>query len=90
MRSIRDISRQAIAAGYLTIEAENQLRHLLQLTQYSLEDLNTFMRLQQDAMEGRIKQESREQRDRSQNHRYRSYAQYNALRQQYCTTPSHC
>ena len=90
MLSIRDISRQAIAAGYLTIEAENQLRHLLQLTQYSLEDLDTFMRLQQDAMEGRIKQESREQRDRSQSRRYCSYVQYNTLRQQYCTPSSHC
>jgi hypothetical protein len=59
MTRIRDVVQQAIITGYLTVEAENQLRHLL-TTHYDLDDLNAFMSLQEAAMNGRVKQESRE------------------------------
>jgi len=59
MTRIREIVQRALASGYLTVEAENQLRHLL-TTRYELEDLNAFMNLQEAAMNGKVKQESRE------------------------------
>jgi hypothetical protein len=59
MTRIRDVVQKALASGYLTLEAENQLRHLL-TTRYDLEDLNAFMTLQEAAMNGKVKQESRE------------------------------
>jgi hypothetical protein len=59
MTRIRDVVQQALATGYLTVEAENQLRHLL-TNQYDLEDFNAFMALQDAAMNGKVKQESRE------------------------------
>jgi hypothetical protein len=59
MNRIRDVVQQALATSYLTVEAENQLRHLL-TTSYDLEDLNAFMALQEAAMNGKVKQESRE------------------------------
>ncbi|MEG3987115.1 hypothetical protein QUA20_16570 [Microcoleus sp. Pol7_A1] len=59
---IRDLAQQALTLGYLTIEAENQLRRMLTTTKYELEDLNAFMALQLAAMSGGVKQESRELR----------------------------
>lgn len=59
MTRIRDLVQQALATSYLSVEAENQLRHLL-TTQYDLEDFNAFMALQEAAMNGKVKQESRE------------------------------
>ncbi|HIK05746.1 MAG TPA: hypothetical protein IGS40_13720 [Trichormus sp. M33_DOE_039] len=59
MTRIRDVVQQALVTGYLTVEAENQLRYLL-TTRYDLEDLNAFMTLQEAAMNGNVKQESRE------------------------------
>lgn len=59
MTRIRDVVQRALASGYLTIEAENQLRNLL-ATRYDTEDLNAFMTLQEAAMNGKVKQESRE------------------------------
>ena len=59
MALIRDVVQKAIRTGYLTIEAEEELRQLL-TTRYDLEDLNAFMRLQEAAMTGDVKQESRE------------------------------
>jgi hypothetical protein len=59
MTRIRDVVQQTLATGYLTVEAENQLRHLL-TTPYDLEDLNAFMTLQEAAMNGKVRQESRE------------------------------
>ncbi|MCL1473537.1 hypothetical protein [Argonema antarcticum] len=56
---IRDVVQQAIETGYLTVEAENELRQLLS-SKYDLEDLNAFLTLQQAAMSGYVKQESRE------------------------------
>jgi hypothetical protein len=59
MTRIRDVVKKALASGYLTVEAENQLRHLL-TTRYDLEDFNAFMTLQEAAMDGNVRQESRE------------------------------
>jgi len=56
---IRDVVQKALATGYLTVEAENQLRHLL-TTRYDVDDFNAFMTLQEAAMTGKVKQESRE------------------------------
>ena len=56
---IRELVQQAIATGYLTVEAEEQLRQLL-AKKYDREDLTAFMRLQQAAMAGNVRQESRE------------------------------
>ncbi|MGB7441143.1 MAG: hypothetical protein WA919_08760 [Coleofasciculaceae cyanobacterium] len=60
MMGIYEIVQQAITTGYLTLEAENRLRELLQTTKYCWEDMNAFMRLQESAMAGVVKQESRE------------------------------
>lgn len=59
MNSISEIAQQALTTGYLTLEAEEKLRELLS-KKYDREDLRAFMRLQQEVMEGRVKQESRE------------------------------
>ncbi|MBD2578365.1 hypothetical protein [Oscillatoria sp. FACHB-1406] len=57
---IREVVNQALTTGYLSREAENQLRWLLQKTKYDGEDLRAFVQLQQAAMSGAVKQESRE------------------------------
>jgi len=59
MKLIREIVEQAINTGYLTVEAEEKLRKMLQ-NKYDLEDLEAFIDLQQAAMIGMVKQESRE------------------------------
>lgn len=59
MYLIREVVQQALRTGYLTLAAENQLRQLLQ-KKYDLEDLDAFILLQQAAMSGQVKQESRE------------------------------
>jgi len=59
MSLIREIVQQALTTGYLTVEAEEQLRQLL-LTKYDWEDFKAFITLQHEAMEGRVRQESRE------------------------------
>ncbi|MCC0176096.1 hypothetical protein I4641_03765 [Waterburya agarophytonicola K14] len=59
MKLIREIVKQAINTGYLTLEAEEKLRHMLK-DKYELEDLEAFIDLQQAAMVGMVKQESRE------------------------------
>lgn len=59
MIRIRDVVQKALLTGYLTVEAENQLRQLL-ATRYDLEDFNAFMSLQEAAMNGNVRQESRE------------------------------
>lgn len=58
---IREVVQQALTTGYLTVEAEEQLRHLLQ-KKYDLDDLDAFVNLQQATMSGLVKQESRELR----------------------------
>ena len=60
MTPIRDLVQKTLKTGYLTLAAEDQLRVLL-ATRYELEDFNAFMSLQEAAMTGQVKQESREQ-----------------------------
>lgn len=60
MNVISQIVQQALVTGYLTLEAEEHLRLLLQQTKYDLEDFQAFMILQKEAMKGRVRQESRE------------------------------
>jgi hypothetical protein len=62
MNSIRQIVQQVLKTSDLTIEAEEQLRLLLQTTRYSQEDINEFMRLQLAVMTGLVRQQSRELR----------------------------
>lgn len=59
MSKICDIVQKTLATGYLTVEAENQLRQLLQTTKYGQEDLHAFMSLQESVIAGGVKQESR-------------------------------
>ncbi|NJL56948.1 hypothetical protein HC928_18690 [bacterium] len=54
------IVHQAITTGYLSVQAEEQLRQLLATKTYGKSDLNAFMTLQEAAMSGRVTQESRE------------------------------
>jgi hypothetical protein len=58
MALIREVVQQALVSGVLTIEAENQLRQLL-AKKYDREDLRAFVTLQDAAMSGSVKQESR-------------------------------
>ncbi|NEQ25133.1 MAG: hypothetical protein F6K28_39845 [Microcoleus sp. SIO2G3] len=58
---IYEVVQQALSDGYLTVEAEEKLRRLLQ-TKYGIKDLNAFFSLQQAVIEGRVKQQSRELR----------------------------
>lgn len=51
---INKIAHQALTTGYLTLEAENQLRLLLR-TQYDSDDLTAFMKLQTAAADGMIR-----------------------------------
>ena len=59
MKLIREIVKQALITGYLSLEAEEKLRTMLR-SKYELEDLEAFINLQQAAMLGRVRQESRE------------------------------
>ena len=60
---IRDVVKQAIAAGYLSWEAENQIQQTFSSVHCELEDLNAVMSLQLAAMAGRVKQQSLESID---------------------------
>lgn len=59
MLLIRNLVQDALSTGYLTLEAEDQLRRML-AAKYDREDLMAFMTLQQAAMAGQVKQQSRE------------------------------
>lgn len=59
MGLIREVVDRALKTGYLTIEAEHELRSMLR-NKYELEDLEAFIQLQQAAMIGQVRQESRE------------------------------
>jgi hypothetical protein len=52
------VVEQALASGVLSIECEEQLRLLLS-KKYDRQDFQAFMRLQEAAMTGAIRQESR-------------------------------
>lgn len=57
---IREVVNQAIATGYLSWEAENEMQDIFASAKCDLEDLNAFMSLQLAAMAGRVRQESLE------------------------------
>ncbi len=59
MVMIREIVKQTLTTGYLSVSAEEQLRELL-ASKYDREDFNAFIALQLAAMKGLVKQESRE------------------------------
>jgi hypothetical protein len=59
MNYIREVVKQALETGYLTLEAEENLRRML-TKKYSDEDLEAFISLQQAAMSGYVRQQSRE------------------------------
>ncbi len=59
MGMISKIAEQALNTGYLTLEAEENLKLMLR-NKYELEDLEAFIDLQQATMLGIVKQESRE------------------------------
>ena len=60
MTLISKIVRKALKTGYLTVEAEEQLRHQLQMTKYGLDDFDAFITLQKEVMEGRVKHQALE------------------------------
>jgi hypothetical protein len=55
---IREIVQQVLSTGFLSIEAEDQLRRMLS-KKYDQEDFQAFMQLQNAAMIGSVRQESR-------------------------------
>ncbi len=59
MKLIREVVKQALKTGYLTLEEEESLRNMLR-NKYEIEDFEAFIQLQQAAMMGEVKQESRE------------------------------
>ena len=59
MKLIREITKQALTTGYLTLEAEEKLRAMLK-QKYDLEDLEAFISLQRATMMGIVRQESKE------------------------------
>ncbi|MEB3883150.1 hypothetical protein [Lyngbya sp. CCY1209] len=60
MGVICDLVTRTLKNGYLTVEQENKLKQLLQTTKYGREDFDAFIRLQNAAFDGLIRQESRE------------------------------
>ncbi|MFM6189435.1 MAG: hypothetical protein ACKPEN_12355 [Planktothrix sp.] len=60
MNTINLIVESCLETGYLTVEAEERLRNLLQNTKYGMEDFHAFFKLQQAVIEGLVRQESRE------------------------------
>lgn len=59
MLTICEIVLQVLQSGYLTVEAEQQLRQLFAV-RYDLADIEALTRLQQAARYGLVKQQSRE------------------------------
>lgn len=64
MGMIGKLVNQTLEQGYLTLNVEAELRNLLQTTRYSKEDFEAFIRLQNAAIDGLVKQESRERLNR--------------------------
>lgn len=59
MTTIQEITQQAIARRFLSLDAENQLRQILS-THCHPQELRAFYQLQAAVMEGQVKQEARE------------------------------
>jgi hypothetical protein len=55
---IREIVQQVLTSGFLSITAEDELRRMLS-KKYDREDFQAFMQLQNAAMIGSVRQESR-------------------------------
>jgi hypothetical protein len=60
MSKICEVIQHSLKMGYLTQEAEEELRQLLQNTKYGVSELNAFAQLQHAAMQGQVRQQSRE------------------------------
>ena len=58
MSMISEVVDKALKTGYLTIQAEDDLRRLLS-KKYGQKDFSAFMQLQRAAMAGLVQQESR-------------------------------
>ncbi len=58
MSMISEVVDKALKTGYLSVQAEDDLRRLLS-TKYDQKDFSAFMQLQRAAMAGLVKQESR-------------------------------
>ncbi len=65
MLLIREIVKEALVSGCLTVEAEEQLRQLLK-TKYDAKDFKAFMKLQHAVVSGYVRQESQEIAKRNQ------------------------
>lgn len=59
MNKIKQIVKEALEKSYLSLEAEEKLRLMLN-SNYDLEDLEAFMNLQQALSRGKVRQQSRE------------------------------
>lgn len=59
MSTITEIVQKVLQVGYLTVEVEEQLRHLFTVRD-NLDDIEALTRLQKATTSGRVKQESRE------------------------------
>lgn len=57
---IKEIVKQALATGYLSVKDQNQIHILLQ-TNYDSEDIDALIILQRSVIAGKIQQESRRQ-----------------------------
>lgn len=61
MALIKEIVEKALATGYLSIVAEDEVRSLIQ-SDYDSEDLDAWILLQRSIVAGDVKQESRRQK----------------------------
>lgn len=59
MSTISEIVQKVLRNGYLSIEAEEQVRRLFTV-RYNLEDIEALTRLQKATTSGRVRQESRD------------------------------
>lgn len=59
MPTISEIVQKVLQVGYLTVEVEEQLRHLFTV-RYNLDDIEALTRLQKATTSGRVRQQSRE------------------------------
>ncbi len=60
MSKICEVIEHSLKTGYLTQDAEEELRQLLQTTKYGVSELNAFAQFQYAAMQGEVRQQSRE------------------------------
>ena len=60
MGAIHELVQKTLNTGYLSVDTEQRLRQLLQTTKYGQEDFDAFIKLQNAAIDGQVRQESRE------------------------------